>query len=212
MDEIDEAAGRSGAGRDALRFFFNSRSSNTNIEFDLDLAKKKSLDNPVFYVQYGYARLCSILRKAEELGMPLDTHLAPEAWAGLVHPDELALASRLSEFPDAVESAAATREPHKLVNYVQELAREFQSYFTRLKTDPILPPASVRAVDGWEPVWDREKTAARLAWIECIRIVYAAALDILGVSAPERMDRPAAVEGGDEMDETEDADGGAVKT
>ncbi|MEO6420227.1 MAG: arginine--tRNA ligase [Polyangiaceae bacterium] len=62
MDEIDEAAGRSGAGRDALRFFFNSRSANTNIEFDLDLAKKKSLDNPVFYVQYGYARLCSILR------------------------------------------------------------------------------------------------------------------------------------------------------
>ncbi len=212
MDEIDDAAGRSGAGRDALRFFFNSRSANTNIEFDLDLAKKKSLDNPVFYVQYGYARLCSILRKAGELGMPLDTHLAPAAWATLVHPDELALASRLSEFPEAVASAAATREPHKLVNYVQELAREFQSYFTRLKSDPILPPASARAVTGWESRWDRPKTAARLAWLESIRIVYAAALEILGVSAPARMDRPAAADGADGTDEAEDADGGAVKT
>ncbi|MEO6576784.1 MAG: DALR anticodon-binding domain-containing protein, partial [Polyangiaceae bacterium] len=160
----------------------------------------------------GYARLCSILRKASELGMPLDRHLGPEAWAALVHPDELAMASRLSEFPAAVESAAATREPHKLVNYVQELAREFQSYFTRLKTDPILPPASARSVAGWESSWDRKKTAARLAWIESIRIVYAAALDILGVSAPERMDRPAAVEGADDVDEAEDADGGVVKT
>ena len=71
-----------------------------------------------------------------------------------------------------------------------ELANEFQSYFTRLKTDPILPPASVRAETGWETRWDFDKTSARLAWVEAIRTVYGAALVLLGVSAPERMDRP----------------------
>lgn len=193
MDEIDEAAGRKGAGRDALRFFFLSRSANTNVEFDIDLAKKKSLDNPVFYVQYGYARLCSILRKAAEIGITWRKDLAPEEWAALVHPDELALAARVSELPSLVEEAAAAREPHKVVFWVQELAREFQSYFTRLKNenDPILPQASTRAQPDWEKTWDHAKTAARLAWIEALRTAYAAALALLGVSAPERMDRPA---------------------
>jgi arginyl-tRNA synthetase len=193
MDEIDDAAGRKGAGRDALRFFFLSRSANTNVEFDIDLAKKKSLDNPVFYVQYGYARLCSILRKAAEIGVPWRKDLAPEEWAALVHPDELALAARVSELPSLVEEAAASREPHKVVFWVQELAREFQSYFTRLKNenDPILPQASTRAQPGWEKSWDHAKTAARLAWIEALRTAYGAALALLGVSAPERMDRPA---------------------
>ena len=88
---------------------------------------------------------------------------------------------------------SSNREPHRIVFFVQELAREFQSYFTRKKTDPILPPASVRAVAGWEKTWDFEKTAARLAWIEAIRCVYAAGLGLLGVTAPERMDLPAAV-------------------
>ena len=74
--------------------------------------------------------------------------------------------------------------------YVHELANDFQSYFTRLKTDPILPQASVRAQAGWEKSWDFDKTSARLAWIEAIRMVYAASLALLGVSAPERMERP----------------------
>jgi arginyl-tRNA synthetase len=73
---------------------------------------------------------------------------------------------------------------------VQELAETFQSYFTRLKEDPILPKASQRAEPGWEASWDHGKTAARLAWIEAIRSVYAAALRLLGISAPDRMDRP----------------------
>ena len=189
-DEIDEAAGRKGAGSDAIRFFFLSRSATTNVEFDIDLAKKKSLDNPVFYVQYGYARLCSIAKKAESLGVARPHHLAPEAWAKLAHPDELAIAARLGEFPEMLREATQAREPHRVVFYLQELAREFQSYFTRLKTDPILPQDSTRASAGWEASWDFEKTAARLAWIEAIRLVYAAGLGLLGVSAPERMDAP----------------------
>jgi arginyl-tRNA synthetase len=190
MREIDEAAGRRGAGSDALRFFFLSRSANSNVDFDLELAKKASLDNPVFYVQYGHARLSSILRKAAEIGIPAPSHLAAPAWAPLVHADELAIAALLSEFPSVVETAAGERAPHRVVFYVQLLAQSFQSYFTRLKDDPILPRASERAKPGWEKSWDHEKTAARLAWVEAIRIVYAAALGLLGVSAPERMDKP----------------------
>jgi arginyl-tRNA synthetase len=189
MDEIDEAAGRRGAGADALRFFFLSRSANSNVEFDIDLAKKASLDNPVFYVQYGHARLCSILHNAAGMGLHPGT-----SWARLVHPDELAIAQKLGDFPDIVAEAARLREPHRIVFYVQELARDFQSYYTRLKAenDPVVPPRSVREASGWQAGWDFEKTGARLAWIAAIRGVYAAALELVGVSAPERMDRPPA--------------------
>ncbi len=108
-----------------------------------------------------------------------------------MHPDELAIVQRLGDFPDVVAEAARQREPHRIVFYVQELARDFQSYFTRLgDTDPILPPRSVRARAGWEASWDMDKTRARLAWVEAIRTTYAQALELVGVSAPERMDRP----------------------
>jgi arginyl-tRNA synthetase len=192
MDEIDDAAGRKGAGADALRFFFLSRSSGSNVEFDIDLAKKKSIDNPVFYVQYGHARLCSILRKARALGLEPTPHLTGEEWASLTHPDELAIAHRLGDFPDVVAEAARQREPHRIVFYVQELARDFQSYFTRLKgdSDPILPPQSTREKPDWAASWNFGKTRARLAWILAIQSVYAAALGLAGVAAPDRMGRP----------------------
>ncbi len=193
MDEIDEAAQRKGAGADALRFFFLSRSANSNVEFDIELAKKSSLDNPVFYVQYGYARLCSIQRKARGIGLPVPTgDLQAGTLDKLVHPDELAICQKLGDFPDLLAEAARAREPHRIVFYVQELARDFQSYFTRLKgeSDPILPPDSVRAAPGWERSWDLEKTRARLAWIESIRVKNAQALELVGVIAPERMERP----------------------
>jgi arginyl-tRNA synthetase len=193
MDEIDEAAGRKGAGADALRFFFLSRSANSNVEFDIELAKKKSLDNPVFYVQYGYARLCSIQRRAEAIGFAPRAAPAPGDLALLSHPDELALCHKLSDFPDVVADAAKHREPHRVIFYVQEVARDFQSYFTRLKDeqDPILPPRSAFETAGWRTSWNLAKTRARLAWIEAIRITYAQALGVVGIEAPDRMDRPA---------------------
>jgi arginyl-tRNA synthetase len=197
MDEIDEEAARPGAGADALRFFFLSRSANSNVDFDLDLAKKKSLDNPVFYVQYGYARLCSILRNASELGLVA----APDApdLTKLTVAEELVIAQALGEFPNVVREAARLREPHRIVFYVQDLAREFQSYYTRLgDSDPILPPKSARAQAGWQAGCDLERIRARLAWVEAIRVTYAAALALVGVSAPERMDRPR-----EEREETE---------
>lgn len=200
MDEIDEAAAREGAGRDALRYFFLSRSANSTVDFDLEIAKKKSLDNPVFYVQYGHARLSSILKKAETIGGFADEPANIAAWAKLDHPDELALAMALARWPETLAEAAALREPHRIVFYVQDLARDFQSYFTRMKNDPILPKDSTRAEAGWEERWDREKTIARLGWVRAIRAVYATALAAIGVSAPDRMDLPetAAAEAGEQ--------------
>lgn len=194
MDEIDEAAGREGAGRDALRFFFLSRSSNTTVDFDLDLAKKKSLDNPVFYVQYGHARLSSILRKAESIGYAGWNEPTGGAWAKLAGADELAIGLHLARFPEVLSEAAALREPHRIVFYVQELARDFQSYFTRNKIDPILPQDSFRADPAWTERWDHDKTAARLAWVRAVRAVYASALEVLGISAPDRMELPPSTE------------------
>jgi arginyl-tRNA synthetase len=192
MDEIDEAAARKGAGADALRFFFLSRSATSQVDFDIDLAKKASLDNPVFYVQYGHARLSSILRNGAALGLAAGTDLSK-----LTHPDELAITQRLGDFPEVLAEAAGLREPHRILFYVQDLARDFQSYYTRMRADPILPPDSVRARSGWEAAWDFDKTRARLAWIEAIQAVYRSALDLLGVSAPERMERP---DGADEVE------------
>jgi arginyl-tRNA synthetase len=191
MDEIDDAARRKGAGADALRFLFLSRSANSPVEFDIELAKKKSLDNPVFYVQFGYARVSSILQKAESLGLAPNSRPTPEEWGKLTDPDELAIAHKLGEFPDVIGEAARLREPHRIVFYVQELARDLQSYLTRGKDDPILPPESVRAKPGWEASWDLQKTQARLAWVQAIRGIYQGALGLVGVTAPERMERPA---------------------
>jgi arginyl-tRNA synthetase len=205
LEEIDAAAGRKGAGADALRFYYLSRSANTNVDFDVELAKKSSLDNPVFYVQYGHARLCSIQRKAVEVGIALPHRLALGEWAKLVHPDELGLARKLADYPQVVAAAAASREPHRVLFFVEELARDFQSYFTRLKNehDPIVPPAVVRAKDGWQASWDMEKTRARLAWVSALRVVYASALALCGISAPDRMTRPeVAASDPDEAEET----------
>ena len=194
MEEIDDAAGRPGAGRDALRFFFLSRSAGATVDFDVEIAKKKSLDNPVFYVQYGHARLSSILRRADAIGMARPSPERPEQWARLDHPDEIAIALHIAGWPDVLAEAAAAREPHRIVFYLQELARDFQSYFTRMKVDPILPPDATRQQEGWERSWDGEKMAARLGWIRAIRTVYASALAAIGISAPDRMDLPVAGE------------------
>jgi arginyl-tRNA synthetase len=184
MEEIDEAAGRKGAGADAVRFFYLSRSANTNVDFDIELAKKESLDNPVFYVQYGHARLCSILAKAVEIGV------APSGdFSRLTGADELALVRKLADFGQVVAQAAEAREPHRMLFFVQELARDFQSYYTLHKNDPVLPPKSVREKADWRQGWDLELTGARLGWISALRVVYASALGLLGISAPERMNR-----------------------
>jgi arginyl-tRNA synthetase len=212
VEEIDAALGRKGAGADALRYFYLARRSESAIEFDIEVAKKSSLDNPVFYLQYGHARLVSILRRAKDnFGLDVPRY-QPKLGARLTHPDELAILGQLGTFPRIVREAAAEHAPHRVVFFLQELAQAFQSYYTRARSekDAILPQASELG-EGWEARWDREKTLARLLWIDAIRTVYAAGLGLLGISAPDRMVRPEGDGEARDEDVDNDAAGGPTK-
>ena len=177
-------------GRDATRYFYLMRRSDTPLEFDLEVAKRQSMDNPVYYVQYGHARCAAIKRRAVALEAPrppLDPSLAAE----LALPEEIAILRRLADFPDFVADAAAAREPHRVTTYLTELAAEFQSYYTRLQKvhgDTILPQERHRTGD-WRATWNWRKTTARLYWVDAIAQVTRNALALLGVSAPEAMAR-----------------------
>jgi arginyl-tRNA synthetase len=177
-------------GRDATRFFYLMRRHDTPLEFDLELAKRQSMDNPVYYAQYAHARCASLLRRAAELQAPRMPPSA-ELFARLNLPEEIALLRRLSDFPDFVDDAAAAREPHRLVSFISDLAGEFQSCYTRLQKvhgDSVLPQERQR-VGNWRATWDWQKTAARLHWVEAIRQVLETALGLVGVSAPPVMKR-----------------------
>jgi arginyl-tRNA synthetase len=156
------------AGVDAARYFFLMRKLDTPMDFDIDLARKQTDENPVFYVQYAHARVCNILAFAREQGVPL----AAEHDAGqLKTTEELALIKKLSEFPEVVSKAAQTLEPHRLTIYLQELAGAFHLFYHhhRVVTD------------------DKVLTQARLHLVEAVRIVLGNALRLLNVSAPEKM-------------------------
>jgi arginyl-tRNA synthetase len=183
MDEIDEATGTKGMGADALRFSMLVRNPNSTVEFDVEHAKKFSLDNPVFYIQYAYARICGLQRKAAELGFKANL------WnpTGLYLKGELSIIQRLGEFPEVVEKAAHLLEPHRIANYILDLSREFHAYYSETRGDPILPHEAKLVQPDWRSKWDTPRTEARLAWIEGVRLVYKSALDIMGVTAPERM-------------------------
>jgi len=186
-------------GRDATRFFYLMRRHDTGLEFDLELAKRQSMDNPVYYAQYAHARCSSLLRRAAELQAPA-CPVTAELVRALTLPEEIAILRRLADFPDFLADAAAAREPHRLVLYIQDLASEFQSYYTRLQKvhdDSILPQQRQRVGD-WYRTWDWKRTAARLAWVGAIRQVLETALSLLGVSAPHEMKRAEAAEGSEE--------------
>ncbi len=166
-------------GPDAARYFFLRRSTDQALDFDIGLAKEQSSDNPVYYVQYAHARICSILRKAA--GQP-DADMDAGSLVGklvsadvdlslLAHDAELALFRKLAEFGEVVETAATQRAPHKLTRYAEELAASFHQFYT------------VCHVIGDDP----GLTAARLAVVDATRIVLELALALLGVSAPQRM-------------------------
>lgn len=185
LDEvIDEV------GLDATRFFYVMRRHDTGLDFDLDLARRQAMDNPVYYAQYAHARCASLQRRARELQAPR-IPFSVELAKLLTLSEEISILRRLADFPDLVAEAAAAREPHRLVAYIQELAGEFQSAYTQLQKvhgDTILPQERQRVGD-WRSTWDWHKTAARLYWAEAIRQVLETALSLLGVSAPERMER-----------------------
>jgi arginyl-tRNA synthetase len=159
MDEV---------GVDAARFFYLLRSFHSHLDFDLTLAKTKSNENPVYYIQYVHARICSIFREAADRGVvPSDTlHLSV-----LSLTDEIRLMKQIARFPDVVSEAARTREPHRIPFYLLDLSREFHAFYHNHR------------FLGEPP----ERTQARLALAAAVRNVVSAGLTLIGVSAPERM-------------------------
>ena len=157
-------------GADSARFIFLTRRSEAPLDFDLEVAKQKSMDNPVFYVQYAHTRVKSVLKKAQEAGVPL-YDAAKVDLKPLALPEEVALARLLGDYPEMVAGAALNLEPHRVTYYLQELAGAFHSYYNShhiLFEDPPL-------------------TAARLVLAQAVGAVLAGGLALLGVSAPEAM-------------------------
>ena len=160
---------REEVGCDAARFFYALRKPEQHMDFDLDLAKSQSSDNPVYYVQYAHARICSVFRQLGEKGIDVD--LAGADHSLLVEPREADLLQRLSRYPETVEAAACNYEPHQVAYYLRELANDFHTYYNA-------HPFIAAAVD---------LRLARLSLIDASRQVLANGLGLLGVSAPERM-------------------------
>jgi arginyl-tRNA synthetase len=155
-------------GVDAARWFFASRAATTGIDFDIELAKKQSAENPVYYVQYAHARIASILRKASDVG------LAPASAVDglLAGGPEGSLARAVVRFPEVVEDAARSEETHGVTAYATELATQFHAFYR-----------DARVVDADEPA----RSAGRLALVSAARVTLANALGLLGISAPESM-------------------------
>ncbi len=157
-------------GVDATRFFFLMRSSDSHLDFDLDLAKKEAPENPVYYIQYAHARICSVFRTAEEQKVPVP-ELATTDLSKLQEDAEFALIKKILAFRECIEKAALTLEIHRIAFYLHELVAIFHSYY---KQHRIVTK-------------DREKTLARLLLLDGLRKVIASGLSILGVSAPDKM-------------------------
>ena len=161
---------REETGRDAARFFYVMRKGDQHLDFDLDLAKSRTNENPVYYVQYAHARICSVQRRA--LARAQDAPgAAPRCLSRLTEEEEIALMRTLSRYPEVVEGAAFAREPHRVAFYLRELATEFHAYYN---AHPLLGE-------------DAELHGARLALAGAVRQVIANGLALLGVAAPESM-------------------------
>jgi arginyl-tRNA synthetase len=152
-------------GRDAARFFFLMRRSSSHLDFDLDIAKKQTPENPVYYVQYAHARICSILRNAQGR---INKHADLSA---LKEKEELGLIKKSIQFPSVLNICYATLDPYMLTVYLQEISETFHKFY------------DLHRVLGA----DASLTQARLCLIEATRIIISAGLELLGVASPEKM-------------------------
>lgn len=159
MDEV---------GIDAARYFLTMRSPDSHFDFDMELAKSESSDNPVYYAQYAHARICSMLRQAKEAGI---TPSRDANYALITNEKAFELLKRVADFESVIEQAAEHRAPHRITNYIQDLAAHFHKFYNAEKvlTDDI------------------EKSRAYVAMIEAVRITLQNALALVGVSSPEKM-------------------------
>ena len=162
---------RDEVGRDAARFFYVMRRSEQHMDFDLELAKSKSNENPVFYVQYAHARVCSVFRQLTEKGFTQDVALGMTNLAELTAEHETALLTTLARYPEVIERAATQYEPHLIINYLRELATDFHTYYNAHQF--LVESDTVRN--------------ARLNLITAIRQVLVNGLTLLGISTPEVM-------------------------
>ncbi|NMH70634.1 arginine--tRNA ligase [Bacillus sp. RO3] len=156
-------------GLDAVRYFFAMRSADTHMDFDLDLAVSQSNENPVYYAQYAHARICSILRQAEEQGLASEDKINLKL---IGTEKEVDLLKKLGEFPQMVADAAEKRTPHRVANYINDLASAFHSFYNANK---VLDEEN------------RDLTTARLALVKVVRVTLQNALALIGVDAPEKM-------------------------
>ncbi len=159
------------AGQDATRFFYLTRSPEQHLEFDIDLARSQSADNPVYYLQYAHARVCSMFRGLSERELSYDQEAGLAAIAALPEPNIDELAKRLAAWPDAIENAARNQAPHQLTYVLRELAQEFHTWYNSNKV--LVEDASIRN--------------SRLAVALAVKNVLGFGLSLLGVSAPEKM-------------------------
>ncbi len=164
-------------GRDPFRFFLLMRAPDSHLDFDLELAKQQTSDNPVYYVQYAHARISSILAKARDEGKKWDFCYEKDYEKYLIQPEEVELAKFLLEYPETVSLAATQLAPHRVAYYLMDLARLFQHYYDRARADP-----AYRILLG-----PPEQVAAKLYFIGCIQQVLRNGLGLLGISAPEKM-------------------------
>jgi arginyl-tRNA synthetase len=162
---------RTEVGNDATRFFYVMRGNDQHLEFDLELAKSRSNDNPVYYIQYAHARVASVLKQLRDRGLTFDERLARANLALLANEHELALVRALVQFPEIIAQAATQRAPHMLVHYLRDLANEFHTYYN----------AHTFIVE------DAPLRNARLFLIQALRQVIANGLGFIGVGAPDTM-------------------------
>ena len=162
---------RDEVGKDAARFFYVMRGADQHMDFDLELAKSQSNDNPVYYVQYAHARVCSVFRQLAERQMNWDEQTGIDNLSLLTEDHEQALFTMLSRYPEVVELAAITHTPHLLAHFLMDLARDFHTYYNahQFMTDNI------------------DLSQARLTLITAVRQVIANGLGLMGVSAPQSM-------------------------
>ena len=157
-------------GRDAARYFFLMRRSDSPLDFDLDLARRQSNENPVFYVQYAHARICSIERKAAAAGIP-KAYWDRVDWRKLTHPEERHIMKSLARFPEVIAQSAEALEPHRVVYYLHDLSSVFHHYYNHTK---VLTE-------------DEKTTLARFFLVRCVKQIISNGLTLLGISAPQKM-------------------------
>jgi arginyl-tRNA synthetase len=158
-------------GKDATRFFYIMRKSEQHLDFDMELAKSQSNDNPVYYIQYAHARICSVFRQMSEKGYTYEQKTALKELSVLTEQQEIKLLGTLARYPEVIENAAQAFEPHQLVYYLKDLANDFHSYYN----------TSQFLID------DNKIRNARLVLIMAIKQVIKNGLSLLGVSSPEEM-------------------------